>query len=329
MGRSVNESIARKLKSEYLAKLSSIQKEAADGSEAVAVTTLPTKTQGRPLMFGKLLDSAVQNLIMGLRRNRAVINTRIVMAVGEGVLKARDPSKLDVHGGPVQITKGWAKSLMKRMGFSKRKGTNAGKIAVSDFEERKECFLADITAEVMMNEIPDELIINWDQTPLHIVPTGDWTMHKSGEKIIPIANLDDKRQITAVVAVTIGGHYLAPQLIYQGKPFVLIPRLHHLMNGISGNHWSNEETMQRYIQKVILPYVSSQRKELKLSETHPALVLFDVFKGQTTPNIKKLLEDNHVSMVLVPPNCTDKLQPLDISINKPMKDALKDQFQSW
>ncbi len=32
----------------------------------------------------------------------------------------------------------------------------------------------------------------WDQTPLQFVPTGQWT----GEKIIPIANSDDKRQVT-------------------------------------------------------------------------------------------------------------------------------------
>ena len=76
------------------------------------------------------------------------------------------------------------------MGYRKRKGTNAGKISVSHFKEVKEHFLADIRAEVLMNDIPDELIINWDQTPLHIILTGNWTMNKDREKIIPIANLE-------------------------------------------------------------------------------------------------------------------------------------------
>ena len=66
-------------------------------------------------------------------------------------------------------------------------------------------FLADIAAEVLMNDIPDDLIFNWDQTGLQLVPTGEWTMHKSGDKIIPIAHVDDKRQITAVLAATITG----------------------------------------------------------------------------------------------------------------------------
>ena len=44
---------------------------------------------------------------------------------------------------------------------------------VSHFAELKEFFLADISAEVIMNNIPDELILNWDQTPLRLIPTGD------------------------------------------------------------------------------------------------------------------------------------------------------------
>ena len=62
-------------------------------------------------------------------------------------------------------------------------------------------FLADIQAEVVMNDIPHDLIFNWDQTGIQPVPTGLWTMHRAKEKVIPIAHSDDKRQVTAVLAV--------------------------------------------------------------------------------------------------------------------------------
>ena len=40
------------------------------------------------------------------------------------------------------------------------------------FAELQEVFFADIKAQVLMNDIPDELVINWDQTALPLVPTG-------------------------------------------------------------------------------------------------------------------------------------------------------------
>ena len=43
----------------------------------------------------------------------------------------------------------------------------------------------------------------------------------------------------------------------------------------------------------------------------------------------KLLEDNHILYVTIPNNCTDKLQPLDLSVNKPAKDFLRAKFQEW
>ena len=34
-------------------------------------------------------------------------------------------------------------------------------------------------------------------------------------------------------------------------------------------------------------------------------------------------------MVLLPPNTTDSLQPMDLSANKPAKDFLKRRFEEW
>lgn len=34
-------------------------------------------------------------------------------------------------------------------------------------------------------------------------------------------------------------------------------------------------------------------------------------------------------LFIVPPNCTDRLQPLDISVNKAVKEHLRKQFNNW
>jgi len=74
-----------------------------------------------------------------------------------------------------------------------------------------------------LEEIPDDLVVNWDQTGLHYVPVSDWTMEKVGAKRVEIVGANDKRQITAVLAGTISEEFLPPQLIYiyQGSSFQL------------------------------------------------------------------------------------------------------------
>ena len=87
--------------------------------------------------------------------------------------------------------------------------------------------------------------------------------------------------------------------------------------------------MQDYIDEIILPYISMKRKEMKLLSNHPALLLFDNFKAQCTEALLTHIDAHNVYVVLIPANCTDRLQPLDISVNKPAKDFLRKQFQEW
>lgn len=55
----------------------------------------------------------------------------------------------------------------------------------------------------------------------------------------------------------------------------------------------------------------------------------DNFKGQVTSVVTSLLEENDVHLCLLPPNTTDRLQPMDVSVNKPAKDILKRRFEEW
>ena len=73
----------------------------------------------------------------------------------------------------------------------------------------------------------------------------------------------------------------------------------------------------------------TERETKQLPADFPALAIFDCFSGQTTEEIKDLLESNHIFCVFVPAQCTDRLQPLDISVNKAAKDHLREQFWAW
>ncbi len=100
----------------------------APGEKAVAVTSLPTKPQGRLLLLGQELDKAVQDYIEALRVAGGVVNTAIVMAAANGIISAKDVTLLASRGGP--INKSWAKSLLKRIKYVKRKCSNAGKVSL-------------------------------------------------------------------------------------------------------------------------------------------------------------------------------------------------------
>ena len=70
----------------------------------------------------------------------------------------------------------------------------------------------------MLNrDIPLDLVLNLDQTPLSYVSPGKYTFCLKGTTTVPIKCVDDKRQITATFTVSASGVFLPIQLIYQGK----------------------------------------------------------------------------------------------------------------
>ena len=76
-----------------------------------------------------------------------------------------------------------------------------------------------------------------------------------------------------------------------------------------------------------MPFVTQKRQALKLHSAFPAVAIFDNFRGQTTDIILSHLRSHNIIPIQLPANYTDKLQPMDISVNKPIKDHLKIQFQ--
>ena len=61
-----------------------------------------------------------------------------------------------------------------------RKATTKAKVAVENLALLNEEFLLDIRRLVEMEEIPQDLNLNWDQTAVNYVSVPNWIMAKGG-----------------------------------------------------------------------------------------------------------------------------------------------------
>ena len=105
------------------------------------------------------------------------------MAAARGLLLASSRNVLAEYGGHVRINRPWAQSLLERMGYVKQKATTSkGNYSLEGFEQVKKQFLKEVTETVLMEEIPPELVLNWDQTRINIVPALLWMMDQQGKK---------------------------------------------------------------------------------------------------------------------------------------------------
>lgn len=149
-----------------------------------------------------------------------------------------------------------------------RRASTKAKVSVAEFDAYKAQFVFDVTSIIEMEEIPPDLVINWDHTGIHYVPVSNWTLAEEGSKRVAIAGVDDKRQITAVFAGTRTGKFLPPQIIYAGKSkrclpaSVKFPDNWHVTH--TENHWANEKTTEDYIKFIFLPYLAKKREDLGL-----------------------------------------------------------------
>ena len=225
--------------------------------------------KGRPNLLDDDTLVKVRDGIIGIRLTRGVISRKMVIAIGNGVIKANSPSSLKKYGGDIELTDGWARHVLESMKWTKRKGTT-GKVDPSQqfLDEKKLIFQINISTIIEDHDIPKDLILNLYQTPLSYVSPGKYTFNPKGAKTAPIKGVDNKRQITATFSISMIGSFLLIQLIYEGKTRRCLPN-YDFPKGFnvtySSNHWSNTEKSVELFQKVMFPYL----KHVKLSKKYP------------------------------------------------------------
>ena len=93
------------------------------------------------MLLGKELGVYMVLYVKHQRSSGSVVNTAIAMVAATGIVQFHDSNLLSINGGPISITKTWAKSLLSRKHFVKQCATKKPTTTATDFEVGKTQFL--------------------------------------------------------------------------------------------------------------------------------------------------------------------------------------------
>ena len=237
-----------------------------------------------------------------------------------------------------RLTQGWFDRFKSRNNLSYRRSTNVSQKKPSDFEEKIRGFYqeirrvasAGISGVEQLGKFAPSTIGNVDQTPLPFAfnsgqgyaETGSSTVWHRGTK----SGLE-KRQCTVQLTIYADGiARVKPLIIFRGKGLRISTSEKEkydkrVVVKFQVNAWCDEKVMKDWV-------LTMWRRPLAPEGRKPKLLIADVHKAQTTPEVLEMLKTTCLTdVVLVSPGCTSLVQPLDVSLNSEFKQII-DRLQT-
>ena len=276
------------------------------------VNLIAKKPRGHPTLLPEEFMAKTIDVVSSLRLRGAPVSSVVITAVAKGIITANDISLLAENGGTLSLNKDWARQILYRMEtrgekLVRRMGTTA-KIPVAPgiLREVKLDYQRKYQMLQIHHSIPKELSINFDKIPLPYVCATKHTFEKQGSKQVPLVGKGKTKQITGTFAISQSGEFLPKQLIYEGKTTRCLPKNLIFPKGFNitfkKNHWSNEEKALELLNKIIFPYIDNVKERLALPSDQKAMLIFDVFRGQTTANVIQHITDKGCVVLYAPNN---------------------------
>ena len=172
------------------------------------------------------------------------------------------------------------------------------------------------------SDFPFELIANMDETPVYLDMIPSRTVDKGKKSILLRSTNSEKTRITAVMCCNAVGEFLPTLVIFKGKTLrplrgITPPQGIHVRT--QKNAWIDKDLMLYWIKNIWKVF----------TEGIPALLFLDRCKVHLDDKVTEAFKQCNTTTIFIPVGCTSVLQPLDVSLNKPIKGHLRRQWSDY
>lgn len=192
-------------------------------------------------------------------------------------------------------------------------------------KEEVDDFFKNVGSVYESNKIVPSKIYNMDETALPTVPKLSRVVAQKGIKRLGKAVSAERGTTTTLIAcVSATGNYISPFFIYRRQN-----RNDVLINGapagsdyaVSKSGWTNEEIFVDWLQHFKMNSgASSENKTVLILDNHTSHCSLAAWN---------FCRENGIIMVSLPPHCSHRMQPLDLTVFGPMKKAYYEQCDNF
>jgi DDE superfamily endonuclease len=219
--------------------------------------------------------------------------------------------------------------LLHKWNASYRKGTHKAQNTRFSYTKMRN-FHTYIRMKMKMLGITENQVYNFDETnvPFAIGVKSTWCA--KGKKNVSILEVKSSQRCTAMLGSCMNGVKATPFLIFGGTntntgriKASLVTKAglpQQLEYGVQKNAWVDESLMLEWIEKVWKP-ISLQHDQ--------TLLVIDAHTAHLTAQVNNALKQCNTEVEVIPAGYTSKLQPMDVGINKPFKDRLRNEYMFW
>ena len=145
--------------------------------------------------------------------------------------------------------------------------------------------------------------------------------------------------MTCCVSSASDGTLLPFQVIFIGKTDRCLPKSQSKRNclnhgfhfNLTKNHWSNLKTCKEFVKCILIPYFEDIVGKMSLPKSQKMIWLIDCWSVQKWEAFLLWMKKEYpwICIFFILANCTSKLQPTDVILQRPLKCGFTNCFKQW